>query len=600
MAYIEFKPNMKWASKGADVSDFHEAFKDCGYLLEDNDLVVDIDNLSKDTIRELIKTFNIDTQLVWTTRGVHLYFKKPRGFKVANGTSVLGIPFEYKHIKNTHNGITIKRNGVLREIENERKRQELPEVLKPVKGAEILLGVDSGRNNKLYAHKFRVLGLKDSDKIFKFINEYVFDEPLDENELTTVTRFEESKAEEGKEPLVAKRLMSYLKVVKYNDELYCYDGQKYVKDEFDNVVYDELPDMKTHYVEEVLKQMQKRTRNQKQQKHGFDIKLKNGILRKGKFYPVDSTDFTPYFIDIEYDSNVEPVEIVDEYLEQLSGGDKGYIKLILQMIAHGLITNPDIKRQIAKFFILIGDGGNGKGTLLTIIRHIFGNENCSSNSIKEIGIESYFAGMQGKLFNLGDDVDKEAIKNEEMKRLKNIATCDYVATRFLFKQSKDTVITTSMLFTSNHPLVSFEKGEAYKRRVVWCPMFSKPKKKDPSFISKITSPEALKYWVKLLVETYEELYENAEVTIPKIVEEHNKEYHADNDNTLLYVNDLSTDDIEGCRPPEVYERYQLWAEENGLSVHSKRMLKETIEKIHNLEVGDKRVNGKTAKVYKVK
>ena len=33
--------------------------------------------------------------------------------------------------------------------------------------------------------------------------------------------------------------------------------------------------------------------------------------------------------------------------------------------------------MLAKFFIFVGDGGNGKGTLLLIIREILGQKNCS-------------------------------------------------------------------------------------------------------------------------------------------------------------------------------------------------------------------------------
>ena len=90
--------------------------------------------------------------------------------------------------------------------------------------------------------------------------------------------------------------------------------------------------------------------------------------------------------------------------------------------------------------------------------------------------ERYFTTMQGKLVNLGDDVQDEAIDNMQMKMLKNISTCDYVATRNLFEQSKNIELTISLIFTSNHIFKSWEKGEAYRRRVDWLPMFGKPKR----------------------------------------------------------------------------------------------------------------------------
>ena len=78
--YIEFKNGKKFAGKEADIADSHEGFKDAGYLLTDDDLVVDVDVLDKTVLKILIKTFDIKTQTVWTERGAHFYFKKPQGF----------------------------------------------------------------------------------------------------------------------------------------------------------------------------------------------------------------------------------------------------------------------------------------------------------------------------------------------------------------------------------------------------------------------------------------------------------------------------------------------------------------------------------------
>ena len=44
-----------------------------------------------------------------------------------------------------------------------------------------------------------------------------------------------------------------------------------------------------------------------------------------------------------------------------------YRKRLLEILAHPLIIDKEFKRMLAKFFIFIGGGGNGKGTLLLII-----------------------------------------------------------------------------------------------------------------------------------------------------------------------------------------------------------------------------------------
>jgi putative DNA primase/helicase len=598
--YMEFKNNEKYASKLADISEFHEAFQDAGYVLTDEDLIIDIDTLKKDSIRNMVRIFDIKSQIVWTNRGAHLYFKKPSSFKGATGLCAFGFNVEYKHVKNTK-AITIKQNGKMRDIDNEGVREPLPDFFKPVRG-ESLLGLDDGdgRNQKLHAWKFKINSLENVKQVLRFINTDVFAKSLDEEEFQTVTREEEILAEKDGEAEVAKQLVRKLRVVKYNGVLYTYDGTRYKADsEFKTLIAEQLEGQKTRYIDEVMKQMEYRLFNVKEPENGFDIKFKNGILRNGQFIEVDSTDFTPYFINVEYNPDAEPVEMVDTYLDQLTEGDEDYQKLVLEAMAHAFITNAEFKRQLAKFFVFIGDGGNGKGTLLTIIRKILGAENCSSLSPEEMTKESYFTSMANKLVNLGDDIEDKAINEKQMKVLKNVSTCDFVAMRRLFEQSKETVVTTSLIFTSNHLLKSFEKGESYKRRVIWCPMFSKPVKKDPRFITKLTTPEALEYWLKLIVEAYMRLYDKTEFTDSTKVTDYNEKYHEENNGTLIFVRDHAPEDFVGKRPPEVYEEYVIWAEENfgEGTAQSKKILKETIQSEMGLMVGAKMVNGRTAKVY---
>lgn len=597
--YVEFKEDQKFASVIADKSPMHESFKDAGYCLTAEDLIVDIDTLAKETIEKMIQAFDIKTQIVWTDRGAHMYFKKPKAFKGTRSVCPLGFEAEYKHLSNTK-AITIKRGGVLRTIDNVGVREELPDFLYIRTKLDSLDGLDSGdgRNQKLYAHKFKIMSVHNYKKVLSFINSHIFATPLEAEEFTTIAREEQIRAEKDAEYDVAVQLKNKLKVVKYSDRLYNYDGKRYVTGEaFTTVVAKHLQGQKIRYIDEVMKQMEYHIENVKAPAAGFDIKFRNGILRDGRWIEVESSEFTPFYIDLEYNEDATPVESVDEYLTFLTDGDANYRQLILETMAHALIVNPEFKRQLAKFFVFVGNGGNGKGTMLTIMRRILGNENCSSLSPEEMTKESYFTSMQGKLANLGDDIEDKAINEKQMKALKNISTCDYVSSRELYKQSKEVIITTSLVFTSNHLLKSFEKGESYKRRVIWCPMFGTIAKKDPKFITKITTDEALEYWVKLMVDAYYALYENAGFTESDKVQEYNHQYHEENNGTLIFVRDHKPEDFIGLRPPEVYDQYEIWAEENGITVQSKKILKETLEVELGLIVGVKKVAGKTAKVY---
>lgn len=597
--YIEFLPGKKHPAKNADVSDDHSHFKDAGYVLTENDLVVDIDNLPKEVIQKMISLFNIKTQTVWTDRGCHLYFKAPQGFRGSKKVTPLGFEVEYKHLKNTKQ-ITIKRDGILREIENEGVREDLPACLYIGKRLDSLLGMDNGegRNQALFKHRMKIHEIKEWASILRFINNNIFAEPLDENEFQLIVRDVKIEAGKDDEPAVADFIMNKYKVVSFGEDLYFRHNGEYISDELklQRVVFNEVGSQKTRYVDEVIRQLDYRTPIIEPTTQ-FDIKLKNGILRDGKFIEVDYQEFTPFNIDIPYYADAEPVKVVDDYIDHLTKSDPDYRNLLLEILAHPLIVDKEFKRMMGKFFIFVGGGGNGKGTLLYVIRTILNSKNCTGLSIKNMTDERYFVTMNGKLCNLGDDIQNSPINDEQVKLLKNISTCDYVAIRNLFKQSHEVELTTSLIFASNHILKSFEKGDSIKRRILWCPIYSKPKVKDKKFISNITSRPALEYWMRLLVEGYFRLYQNEEFTHSDIVAEFNDNYHTENNTVLQYLEDYDKDYFINRRSPEAYEEYEIFSLENGLSVQSRKLFVETINEKFGLSLGVKKINNKTARVF---
>ena len=220
--YIEFEKGQKYANTINDISESHESFSDAGWILEDSDYVVDIDTLPKDLIKKLIVTFEIDTQIVWTDRGCHLYFKKPEGFKRgANQTSPLGFAYEIKHKGNTK-AVTIKRNGKLREIENEGIRETAPFIFASRKKFDVLYGMEDGegRNAALFSLRSKIAGESNWKKILNFVNENIFSEPLPESEMELLTREMKVTAEKGGEYDVATWLLSELDFLKYGERYF--------------------------------------------------------------------------------------------------------------------------------------------------------------------------------------------------------------------------------------------------------------------------------------------------------------------------------------------------------------------------------------------
>ena len=608
--FIEYVPGTKHAGSKAERSETMDSFTDCGMLLASDDVVIDIDHLPKESIQAMIKDFGIQTQTVWTDRGAHLWFKKPSWFvKRKDGVCRLGFEIEQHTSSSNPEGMTVKRNGVERKIDNMGKQMYLPAIFNVdtknrTKYTDMTsLAEGEGRNKALYAHRRQLdkNGVPDADRLLSFINYHVFSEPLPDNELENLLRDMPADDEDlNEQALIADKIMEECGTVVYSGRVWWSKNGEYVSDEKNDRlirrVYQVCGSQSTRFVDEVCKQIYYRSELISDDAV-FPIRLRNGILRNGAFEPMKRyTEFTPYYIDIEYKPDAQPVKIVDDYINNLTGNDPAYRDLLMEVIGYVMITDPERIRSLGKFFMFRGDGANGKGTLLQIMKQIYNAKNCTNMSIKQLVDERYRVTMIGKLANLGDDIEPAAINDAELKILKNISTADTITTRHLYSESISATFTVKLYFTTNSDIKSFEKGYAYKRRIVWLPMFNKVDKPDPRFISKITTRPALEYWISLIVEGYKRLYKNMDWTECKAVEDYNTEYHEENDICRQFAKDLDPDtEIIGRTVGEMSEEFLKWDSEGAK--FSKKNFRAALWDLYGIGVGKSKVNGKSRRVF---
>lgn len=583
--YIEFEPGTKHPKKDPEYSYTPDTFDSCGYEIGGDEVIIDIDGLGKPAIKEMIKRFDIKTQIVWTTRGAHLYYKMPMEFtKAVQGVNPLGFKQEMKTAKNTK-AITVKIDGVLRETDNFGVREELPWFFMDRKKYPVdMTGMseNDGRNNSLFSHRMRLGNKPEVRKIIMFINECVFAEPLTDQEVEAIIARPavDSKLSPSRE--ASSMIAKQYRTVIWQNRIYWYDGSKYNSDADDltlkQMIMMKYPDQETRFCEEVIRQI--RILSDHKGEEQFAIKFNNGFLLDGEFYKSKGyADFTPYYINVDYDPEAEPVSIVDEYLDNVADHDESYRLMLIEAMGYPMVTDVEAIRAIGKFFFFRGNGSNGKGTMLQIMKRIYSPENCTSCSPRELADERYICTLIGKLVNLGDDIEPDAINNKTMRALKNIATADTFEMRELFKQSISGTITAKLFFTTNTEIKTFEKNYAYKRRVMWLPMFNKVERPDPKFISKITSPAALRYWIRLMVEGYQRLMKNGKFTYCERIAEFNEEYHKNNNYMTAFVESVNVEtDILGHTGTEVRALWNDYNDDPG-KTYNPKLLNDVLEEM---------------------
>lgn len=88
-------------------------------------------------------------------------------------------------------------------------------------------------------------------------------------------------------------------------------------------------------------------------------------------------------------------------LKPLAAGDNR-VRVAQEMIGYSLVTG----NRLQKFFILVGEGWNGKGTLLHVWQHLLGAENVASVTLEAMGRELGQESLVGAMLNLCGDVNE--------------------------------------------------------------------------------------------------------------------------------------------------------------------------------------------------
>lgn len=398
--------------------------------------------------------------------------------------------------------------------------------------------------------------------------------------------------ETDKEDDVVARMKAMLQPIKYKGEIYYkHQGSNYKADEMllKRIIREDPRTRTIKQVDEVYKRLMIDLIEQ-ERGQAFPIVFKNGYLEDGQFIFTDDLPFSPHFINRRYNPSAKPVKAVDEYLDHISQGDEGYRKYIIEMLGYIFNTNLDFKERKGKVFFIVGDGGSGKGTLLKLISMLLGAENVSNVSIHEFEDGRRTTIMIGKLANLGDDIEDQAINAPVMKTIKNMATADTVNIRKLYKESESTIISATGVYSSNHILRSFEKGESFKRRVVWLPLSKSLEGKSTQFHKDLRSEEALDYLTALAIQSLNKLYETEKFSESKTIYEFNKAYHEANNTAVAYLKELNYFDILGFTLKEVYQDYMRWCWDNSLADMPIQQVSQEIKRMFDVDLKGFKVN----------
>lgn len=605
--------------KGRDhISDFEEVEEfDCfgGILLPG---VIDISFDSKEMYGAFLKMVDRNgwkCLALPSEKGGHSYWKSSRRYFKNGADKKLAVGL----VADLHSGSTyipLKVHGQCRypADHEDDELQELPDELLPISTTVRLWKMHDGqgRNQEIFRYIQRLqseyrLSQDVITRILKNSNEFVLADPLPESELDVILRdesFEKPIFFNGKSFLFDEFgdwLIEQHHIVRMQEQLHIYENGVYVPGyyEIEKAMLEEIHNLRKTQRREVLDYIALKCRTVTMAPAQF-IAFKNGILdisREDGLLPFDEKIYITNRIPWDYNPSAYD-EAADKMLDRVSCYDKDVRALLEECIGYCFYR----RNELRKAFILTGGKRGGKSTYLDCIKGVLGDDNVSSLDLKEVGDRFSTAMMFGKLANVGDDIGDDFLIGSQVAIFKKVVAGNRIKAERKGQEPFDFDPYVKLLFSANEIPRMRDRGNAVLDRLIIIPfnaIFDKTQPDyDPWLKYKLQERSSMEYLVRLGVDGLRRVLANSGFTEADAVAKRMKEYEEENNPMLAFLNDIDIEsEILGEPTGDVYRKYAVFCQENGLSPIGKIVFSRQLCGMIGCRADVTRVNGKVRKVY---
>ena len=358
-----------------------------------------------------------------------------------------------------------------------------------------------------------------------------------------------------------------------------------------------IPNLKDAQRKEVIKYLHLICESMEQSDARY-IAFNNGVLDivENELLPFDSRIVLTNKIPWDYNPNAYS-ELADKTLNKLACGDSATRALLEECIGYCFYR----RNELGKAFILTGDKSNGKSTFLDVLKHILGDENISALDLKELGDRFNTSMMFGKLANIGDDIGDDFLQGSQVSIFKKIVTGNRIKAERKGQDPFEFNPYIKLLFAANDIPRMKDKTGAVLRRLVIIPFNATFTKDDPDYDVnikyKLIEQSSLEYLIQLGVAGLERVRMNQGFTETSNSKKAIQEYEEENNPVIAFVKDVGRDSIINQATCDVFRRYQIFCNDNGLIAGSNIVFSKNINRVIGTEVKQKKINGQKYQLF---
>ena len=333
-----------------------------------------------------------------------------------------------------------------------------------------------------------------------------------------------------------------------------------------------------------------------------------------------STVTTTRMTNVEYNPDLVEHDQLDTFMFNLFGGqedDEDMMRFIYEVVGYCLVNNTFAQ----KFFILYGEGGNGKSSFLQLLISLLTESNVSNIALIDIGASQFrLAEIVGKYANIGDDIESTAILNTAS--LKKIVTGDTIIVEPKHLKPYSYKPHAKLFFSCNSIPRIYDNSTGMKDRLVIIPMTNRIRNTaiaTPHIVREIIKSGGLTVLLNRALEGLRRLRSQGAFTEPPRVTALTASYIKENDQVAQFLDDIDNGEVQitpvygsdlGCdedinilqsvkdvRASELYKIYKQWTVECGYKYSGKHEFSKRMKALGY--TNDKTVRGKAStKPYK--
>lgn len=189
--------------------------------------------------------------------------------------------------------------------------------------------------------------------------------------------------------------------------------------------------------------------------------LQNGMfnLQTGELLAHSKDYYSTHCLGVSFDpANIQACERFKKFLSD-SVQDEASIRELQKFFGYCLIR----ETRYEKMLLLYGPGGDGKSTLMNVLRQLVGEENCSHIPMGRLDDQFYLSRLVDKLLNMSTEVESKAMQSQEIKA---IVSGDPIAASFKNQTPFDFVPVCKLVYSTNKLPRMLDNSDGFFRKVM--------------------------------------------------------------------------------------------------------------------------------------